>query len=197
VYTYMRSEEESIEATSRVGEERPPTRSRRAAAKKTKAEKPKARRKAGEPEEAERAKAKVEATPQVDVRELLKLRESIRKSRPKFLRQESWRYVRLKEGWRKPKGIDSKMRKMVKGWPRLVKIGYRTPAAARGLHPSGFRDVLVSTVGELEKLNPETDAVRLSATLGARRRLELIKRAEELGLKVLNPRGIRLLKTKE
>ncbi|MDG7039035.1 MAG: 50S ribosomal protein L32e, partial [Nitrososphaerota archaeon] len=47
--------------------------------------------------------------------------------KPKFLRQESWRYKKLKPNWRKPKGIDNKMRLQEKGWPPLVKVGYRTP----------------------------------------------------------------------
>ena len=47
--------------------------------------------------------------------------------RPEFVRQESWRYVRLKPNWRRPRGKDSKMRLQRSGWPPLVKIGYRTP----------------------------------------------------------------------
>lgn len=131
------------------------------------------------------------------VQALLKLRAEIADGRPAFQRPESWRYTRLKENWRKPKGLDNKVRKMVKGWPRLVKVGYRGPVAARGLHPSGFRDVLVDNLKGLDGLNPETDAVRLSSGLGARKRQEIINRADELGLKVLNPCGIRVISEKE
>jgi len=131
------------------------------------------------------------------VQALLKLRAEIADGRPAFQRPESWRYTRLKENWRKPKGLDNKVRKMVKGWPRLVKVGYRGPVAARGLHPSGFRDVLVDNLKGLDGLNPETDAVRLASGLGARKRQEIINRADELGLKVLNPCGIRVISEKE
>ncbi|MFQ6134632.1 MAG: 50S ribosomal protein L32e [Nitrososphaerales archaeon] len=131
------------------------------------------------------------------MKQLLKLREEVRKSRPRFLRQESWRYIRVRDAWRRPKGIDSRMRKEKKGWPSLVNIGFRGPAKARGLHPSGFREVLVNMVGDLERLNPETDAVRLASGLGARKRREILDRADELGLKVLNPRGIRVMRSKE
>ncbi len=127
--------------------------------------------------------------------ELLKLRESIDDKRPKFVRQESWRYKRLSEKWRKPKGIDSKMRLRVKGWPKIVKVGYRGPKLARGLHPSGYRDVLVHNLDELKGLNPKQDAARLASGLGAKKRKELIEKAKELGIKVLNPTGIE--KTKE
>lgn len=121
----------------------------------------------------------------------MKLRAEIEKHRPRFIRQESWRYVRVHAAWRKPKGIDSKMRLQVRGWPALVKVGYRGPRAARGLHPSGYREVLVHNVKELEELNPEFEAARIAHTVGARKREAILKRARELGIKVLNPRGLR------
>jgi len=124
-----------------------------------------------------------------DIKELLKLREEIASRRPEFVRQESWRYKRVKPSWRKPKGIDSKMRLRVKGWPKIVKVGYRGPAAVRGLHPSGFRDVVVYNASDLERLNPETDAARIAHTVGARKRMEILAKAKELGIKVLNPTG--------
>jgi len=132
-----------------------------------------------------------------DVKQLLKLRDEVRQNKPKFLRQESWRYIRVGNSWRKPKGTDSRMRLRKRGWPNLVKIGYGGPAKARGLHPSGFNDILVFTKEELERLNPETDAVRLSSGLGARKRREIVDRANELGLKILNLRGLRVLSSKE
>jgi len=46
-------------------------------------------------------------------------------------------------------------------------------------------------------LNPETDAVRLSSGLGARKRSEIVDRANELGLKILNRCGLRVLSSKE
>ena len=126
-----------------------------------------------------------------DIKELLKLREEIASRRPEFVRQESWRYKRIKPSWRKPKGIDSKMRLRAKGWPKIVKVGYRGPTAVRGLHPSGFRDVLVYNVSDLEHLNPETDAARIAHTVGARKRMEILAKAKELGIKVLNPTGVK------
>ena len=46
---------------------------------------------------------------------LLELRRSIAEQRPEFVRPESWRYVRLHPEWRKPKGMDNKVRKSIKG----------------------------------------------------------------------------------
>src|SRR5487761_1063537 len=123
---------------------------------------------------------------------LLELRRMKKERTPKFQRQESWRYVRIHEPWRKPKGVDSHMRLSVKGWPALVKIGYRVPRSVRGLHPSGYRDVLVHNLVELETLSRDTDAARLAAGVGKRKRIELAKRAKELGIRVLNGRGLLL-----
>lgn len=122
------------------------------------------------------------------IKRLLELRKEIAKRRPEFVRQESWRYKRIKPNWRHPRGIDSKMRLEVKGWPKRVKVGYRGPKAVRGLHPSGYKEVLIHNVKELEKLDPETEAARIAHSVGTKKRKEILKRAKELGIKVLNPR---------
>ena len=118
--------------------------------------------------------------------ELLTARKKVAKRRPKFVRQESWRYDRLAENWRKPKGKDNKMRKQKSGMPAIVKIGYRGPRAARGLHPSGYTDNIIHNTAELAMLDPKKDAARIGHTVGKKKRIELINKAAELGIKVLN-----------
>jgi large subunit ribosomal protein L32e len=118
--------------------------------------------------------------------ELLRARKKVSATRPKFVRQESWRYARLAENWRKPKGIDNKMRKQVSGVPPLVKVGYRGPKAARGLHPSGYRDRLIHNIRDLEKLDPKIDAARIGHSVGRRKRIDIVSKANALGIKVLN-----------
>ena len=119
---------------------------------------------------------------------LLKLRERVKGNKPKFRRQESWRYKRLKENWRRARGIDNKMRKRIKGWPKSPRVGYRGPREARGLHPSGYKEVLVHNADEVEKVDPETQAVRIAHTVGARKRVEITARSHERGIHILNPR---------
>jgi len=119
---------------------------------------------------------------------LLKLREEMNRRRPEFIRQESWRYVRVKKSWRRPRGIDSKMRLKKKGKPPLVSIGYRNPKLVRGLHPTGFREVIVYNVKDLEKVDPDREAVRIAGSVGRRKRIEIIEKADELGIVVLNRR---------
>lgn len=119
-------------------------------------------------------------------KEVLQARKKISDARPKFVRQESWRYDRLAENWRKPKGKDNKMRKQYSGVPPIVKIGYRGPKRARGLHPSGYIDHIVFNVNDLTKLDVTKDAARLAHTVGTRKRKEILAKASNLGIKVLN-----------
>jgi large subunit ribosomal protein L32e len=118
--------------------------------------------------------------------DLLRARKKVSATRPKFVRQESWRYIRLAENWRKPKGVDNKMRKQVSGVPPLVKVGYRGPKRARGLHPSGYRDRLIHNIRDLEKLDPKIDAARIGHSVGRRKRIDIVNKANALGVKVLN-----------
>ena len=119
--------------------------------------------------------------------ELLAARKKVAQKRPNFIRQESWRYDRLAENWRKPKGKDNKMRKQKSGMPAIVKVGYRGPRAARGLHPSGYRDNVIHNTAELSKLDPKNDAARIGHTVGKKKKIEIISKSVELGIKVLNP----------
>jgi large subunit ribosomal protein L32e len=118
--------------------------------------------------------------------ELLAARKKVSSKRPKFIRQESWRYDRLAENWRKPKGKDNKMRKQKAGVPAIVKVGYRGPRDARGLHPSGYTDNIVYNVSDLAGLDPKKDAVRMGRTVGTRKRKAIVEEATKLGLKMLN-----------
>lgn len=118
----------------------------------------------------------------------LRKRKGLKDKKPDFKRQEGWRYKRLKKSWRRPRGIDSKMRKKVKGWPRSPEVGYRGPKEARGLHPSGYEEVLVRNVDDVRKVDPKTQAIRIAHKVGARKRVEISAMADELKIHVLNPR---------
>ena len=117
----------------------------------------------------------------------LALRERHKGKKPFFRHQESWRYKRVSEAWHKPDGIDSRMRKKMKGWPKLVEIGYRGPKIARGLHPSGYKEVLVNTLDDLDKIDPKTQAARIAHGVGMRKRADISLHAEEKGIHILNP----------
>ncbi|MFQ5908062.1 MAG: 50S ribosomal protein L32e [Thermoplasmata archaeon] len=109
-----------------------------------------------------------------------------RAHRPAFRRQEWFRYKRLGDAWRRPRGHHSKLRRRKGYRPPLPSAGHRGPRWARGLHPSGFKEVLVHRPAELDTLNPETQAARIAHSVGTRKRVSIQERADELGIRVLN-----------
>jgi len=108
-------------------------------------------------------------------------------ARPKFVREESWRYKRVKPSWRSARGKSSRVRRSKEGWPPLVKIGYARPASIRGLHPSGMREVMVRRPQDLEQIDPKIYVARIAHTVGENKRLLILDEAQRRGIHVLNP----------
>ncbi len=122
-------------------------------------------------------------------RALLVARDILDDRRPAFVRQAAHRYWRIgrDESWRRPRGLQSKQRRHYGYRSRIVRIGYRSPAAVRGLTPAGFRPVVIATREELSSLEPKSQAAVIARTVGTRRRLVLEEEARRLGIRVLNP----------
>lgn len=123
---------------------------------------------------------------QKTIEKALALRRQVKKKKPKFVRPESWRYVRLKENWRRPRGLDNKVRRKIKGWPPSPEAGYRGPKVARGLHPSGYREVLVHNVEDLAKIDSKTQAIRIAHAVSKRKRTAIFVEARKKKIVVLN-----------
>jgi hypothetical protein len=79
------------------------------------------------------------------------------------------------------------MRLKVKGWPKSVNVGYGGPRVARGLHPSGYEEVIVHNPDEAVNVDPEKQAIRIAHTVGTRKRIRITSIAKERGIRVLNP----------
>ncbi len=108
-------------------------------------------------------------------------------ARKRFLRQTVHGYKRLKKKWRKPAGSQSKMRKQKAGRPVMPRVGRRSSKAWRGLHPSGLREFFVRNLHDLERVNDKTKTIRISAAVGRKKKEEIVKKAKEMNLKILNP----------
>jgi len=69
-------------------------------------------------------------------------------------------------------------------------VGYRISKEIRGLHPSGYEEIQVQRVDDLSKIDPQRQAIRISRTIGAKKRVEISDRANEMGIHILNPRKV-------
>ncbi len=128
---------------------------------------------------------KTEKKPSIS-QKALKLRARAKNKKPAFVRAESLKYDRFSLSWRRPRGLDNKIRRKIKGWPAGVSVGYKGPKIARGLHPSGYREVLVYNVKDLSTVDPNTQAARIAHTVGKRKRALIVAEAKKLNIKILN-----------
>lgn len=120
-------------------------------------------------------------------RRLFNVRKVLKGKKPQFKRAAYHKFKRLDSNWRHPRGIQGKQRRKYISKGALAQVGYGSPVAVKGLHPSGYSDVLISSVDELELIDPSYEAIRIASTVGARKKAIIIAKAEELGIKILNP----------
>lgn len=73
----------------------------------------------------------------------------VKKRTKKFTRHQSDRYSKIDASWRKPKGIDNRVRRRFKGQIAMPKIGYGANQKTRHVMPDGFKKFLVRNVGEV------------------------------------------------
>ena len=109
-----------------------------------------------------------------------------KKTHPTFSVQNFGRTKRkrVKERWRRPRGLDNKKRRKVRQMGALPNVGYKNPPCLRGIHPCGKREVLVCNITALEGLKDV--AVRIGSSVSKRKKETMRKKAKEMKLKVLN-----------
>lgn len=118
---------------------------------------------------------------------LLLIREEFKK-KPAFKRYHSDRYMRVKESWRKPRGIDSRMRKKHRGCPVMPGKRYGRPAIVRDILENGLREVIVRNVDDLRALTSVNRryCATIEHSVSARKRVEIVNEAKLLGICVTN-----------
>lgn len=135
------------------------------------------------------ARAKADLTD--EQRKALSLRDTIAGRRPWFRRTQWYEYKRLANtGWRRPRGVDSAMRRHFGYEQPVVRVGFAGPKSVRGLHASGFREVYVEVLSDLDKIDVKTEAARVSGTLGTRKLRILYEAADKKGVRILNRRTL-------
>merc|ERR1711988_1207151 len=114
--------------------------------------------------------------------------KSVKKVTKSFIRLQAKKFVRVPLKWRKPKGIDCRMRRRFKGTNLMPSIGYGTNKKTRHSLPDGFFKFQVRNVAELEVLlmSNRKYAAEVARNVSAKKRKEIVERAAQLNIKVLN-----------
>ena len=117
---------------------------------------------------------------------LLKIRKKQKIKKPDFEKYGHKHKKRVTSAWRRPRGSQGKHRIMRKGKPPLVKSGYGSPSLVKGLHPSGYEEVIVYNVTELNFINPDAQVVRIGRSVGRKKRLDIEEKAKSLNIHIVN-----------
>ncbi|KAK8797581.1 hypothetical protein WA158_005927 [Blastocystis sp. Blastoise] len=98
----------------------------------------------------------------------------------------------LNQHWRKPKGIDCRARRRFRGATPMPRIGYGSNKLTRHMLPNGLRKYVINNVRDLELLmmHNRTYCAEIAHSVSARKRVEIVKRAEELSITVTNAKDI-------
>src|SRR3989338_5878965 len=117
---------------------------------------------------------------------LLQVRNEMKERKTVFIRQDNPKRRKLNYKWRKPKGVHSKIRHHFKGRRKMPSPGYKSPAEVKGLHSSGLKMIRVFSADDVKKIKKENEGIIIPKSIGMRRRLEILKKANEAGISVLN-----------
>ena len=121
-------------------------------------------------------------------KDLVEKRKELKERVPQFKRVNAARFKKLEDkGWRKPRGRHNKIRKSIKGAGNKVRVGYGTPKEMRHLHPSGYKEVIVYNLKDLENVNKDFEGIRIASSVGLKKRIMIIESAMSQGIKVFNP----------
>merc|ERR1712179_643361 len=112
----------------------------------------------------------------------------VKKKTTKFKRHQSDLFARVGESWRRPKGIDSRVRRKFKGKVLMPNIGYGSNKKTRHMLPDGFKKFLINNVSDLELLMMynRTYAAEVAHSASRKTREAILERAKVLDIKVTN-----------
>jgi len=131
----------------------------------------------------------------IDIKALLKIKSDKRKTKPNFVRQNVGRIKEAGTKYRRPKGYQSKLRLGIKGKGVLPSCGYRSPKALRYSNKDGFFEVVVSGLIDLDKINKKTEVAVINSTVGIKKRIDILLKAKELGITIVNEKNVDDLKS--
>lgn len=112
----------------------------------------------------------------------------IKKRTKKFIRFHSDQFKTVGASWRRPRGIDSRIRRRFRGNRPMPKIGYGSDKATKFMLPNGMKKFLINRPEDLEMLlmHRQDYAAEVAHAVGAKKRLAIVARANELGITLTN-----------
>eukprot|EP00829_Urostomides_striatus_P013964 TRINITY_DN399_c0_g1_i1.p1 TRINITY_DN399_c0_g1~~TRINITY_DN399_c0_g1_i1.p1 ORF type:complete len:185 (+),score=46.80 TRINITY_DN399_c0_g1_i1:37-555(+) len=121
----------------------------------------------------------------------------IKKRKLKVRRFQSDRNPKVKPSWRKPRGIDNRVRRKLGGTVRMPKVGYGSNHKTRYSLPCGMKKFLITNLKDMELLlmHNREFAGEIAHCVSARTRKLIVERAKELNVRLTN--GTARLKKKE
>ncbi|MBS3146140.1 hypothetical protein J4471_00405 [Candidatus Woesearchaeota archaeon] len=121
----------------------------------------------------------------MDKQSLLELRKNKKKVKPHFVRR-NYRKLKLRDTWRKPRGLHNKLRLKRKGHIKNPSIGYRSPASIRYMDKNGLIPILISNIHDVNKLDPNKNSLIISSTVGIKNKIKLLEKVAQLDFRILN-----------
>ncbi|MCX6815696.1 MAG: hypothetical protein NT120_02500 [Candidatus Aenigmarchaeota archaeon] len=109
-----------------------------------------------------------------------------------FKRQDYFRYKRLGKKWRKPVGLQSKLRIRKGGSGRLVSIGFGTKKTDKN-KIAGANVAWVHNVKDLENVDNAT-AVFIASGVGSKSVLKITEKAKEMNIRIMNMKKVKRAK---
>ncbi|KAH0517784.1 60S ribosomal protein L32 [Microtus ochrogaster] len=110
----------------------------------------------------------------------------VKKRTKKFIRHQSDLYVKIKRNWRKPRGIDNRVRRRFKGQILMPNIGYGSNKKTKHMLPSGFWKFLVKELEVLLMCN-KSYCAEIAHNVSSKNRKAIVERAAQLAIRVTNP----------
>ncbi len=123
------------------------------------------------PQEIKEASGNIKGKKKVQFRGRFGCRSTRRKNKPKWMK------------WRMPRGKDIDKKQL---YGKKPDSGYRNAKAVRGIHPSGYKEIIVRNEKELMALNKDREAAMVSSAVGLKKKNSIVKKANELGVRILN-----------
>ena len=122
---------------------------------------------------------------------LIKVRSEIKKRKPTYTRQQTNQFKKFqKDGWRRPKGLQSKMRLKRKGHKRMPEVGFKSPKAVRGLNKDGLLEVVVKNIKDLKTVDTKTQIAVIGGTVGGKKRIDILNEAKKMKITFANVKDI-------